>query len=72
MLSMLSHLHASKYPGVLLVLVMSLYSHGEWKMVNLQKICQFACLVICPLLCTLVLVDVRMGHCIAIGSSSLA
>ena len=29
-LSMLSQLRASKYPGVLLILVMSLYSHACW------------------------------------------
>ena len=41
-------------------------------MANLQKISEFACLAICPLFCTPVLLDVGLGHCIAIGSSSLA
>ena len=45
---------------------------GQWQRAKLQKISKFACFAICPLFGTPVLLDVGLGHYIAIGSSLLA
>ena len=45
---------------------------GKWWIANLQNISEFVCLAICPFFGALVLLDVGLGQCIAIGSCLLA